>query len=487
LRRSFLNKNIQQIFDSVIKVYPGNLLKHKLNPRHKGQLKYSVQYDETNFGFLSRMAAEYGEWFYYDGKELVLGEPDSGKHVDFLIDGIQTFDMSISMTPAKFRMSGYDYSKDQLYKGKSSDQQVDGLSQFGKFALDESEDLFSQESLLTAGKPVYSQNELDEFIKFRRSSIASNMIVFKGRGENPDISVGTVVNVSGTRPEKGGRSNKESYGKYRITEIRHTVDGSGNYSNIFKALPDTAKFPPVNPHVKHPVGQPELARVTDNNDPEKMSRVKVEFNWQSDDRDSEWVRIGSFYSGGSDGKGMQFIPEKEAQVVIGYELNRPEQPFIITSLYPKKDGTRAVKGSNDEKLIYTMAGNTVELIDKRGENYIQITNSNKTDTAIKLEFKDNGIITMQTNGKVQITAQENISISAQQKLSLEAQDIEIKAQNGLTCEGQQKVSMKGMQISIEADTTAEMKGNVSAKLSSANTEVSGDVMTTIKGTIVKIN
>ncbi|MBS1948747.1 MAG: hypothetical protein JST47_13370 [Bacteroidetes bacterium] len=487
LRRTFLDKNVQQIFDSVLNVYPGNIIKKKLSPRHKSNIKYCVQYDETNFDFLNRMAAEYGEWFFYNGKEIVLGESNAGKEIDFMIDGIQSFDMAISLMPAKFKMNGYDYTKDQFYKGQSSSQQVEGLSQFGKFALDESENLFGQEALFIANKPVYNQNELDELIKFKRSTIASNMIVFNGRGETPEVSVGSVVNVSGTRPEKGGRSQKESFGKYRIIELVHTVDGSGNYSNAFKAVPETAKFPPVNPHVKHPVGQPELAKVTDNNDPDKMSRVKVQFNWPGDDKESDWIRVGSFYAGGDDRKGMQFIPEKEAQVVVAYELNKPEHPFIITSLYPKKDGMRSLQGNNDEKLIYTKAGNMIELIDKKNENKIRITNVNKDDTSLILEFKDNGQITIQTKGKVNISADDTMEFSAKQKISMKSQSIEIKADNDLSVEGQQNASLKGSQVSIEGQASAELKASGSAKVSSANTEVSGDAMTTVKGAIVKIN
>lgn len=487
LRRTFLDKNVEQIFDSVLNVYPGNIIKKKLSPRHKSSIKYCVQYDENNFEFLNRIASEYGEWFFYDGKDIVLGESSAAKEIDFVIDGIQSFDMSIALTPAKFKMSGYDYTKDQLYQGKSSSQQVEGLSQFGKFALDESENLFEQDSLFIANKPVYNQNDLDDLIKFRRSAIASNMITFHGRGETPEVSIGSVVNVSGTRPEKGGRSKKESFGKYRITELLHTVDASGNYSNSFKAVPETAKFPPVNPYVKHPIGYPELARVTDNNDPDKMGRVKVEFNWPGDEKDSDWIRVGSFYGGGDDRKGMQFIPEKEAQVVVGYELGRPEHPFVIGSLYPKKDGMRSLKGNNEEKIIYTKAGNMMELIDKKGENKIRITNTNKDDTSVILEFKDNGQITIQTQGKVNISANNSMELSANQKISIKAPTIEIKASNELNCEGQQKVSVKSAQISIEADGTAEFKANGSAKLSSANTEVSGDALTTIKGAIVKIN
>ena len=470
---------MRQIFETVLNDYPGNVIKKKLNPRSKSIIPYAVQYDESNFSFISRLAAEYGEWLYYNGQEIILGGSNNGGEVDFLIDGNQSFDMSISLMPVKFNISGYDYTKDQSYKGKSSTQPVEGLGQFSKFALDESENLFSQEAGMMANKPVYNQQDIDDLVKFRRSGIASNLIIFHGRGENPDLMVGSVINVSATRPEKGGRGSKESVGKYRITEITHSVDNNGNYSNRFKAVPETAKFPPVNQFIRHPAGQPELATVTDNNDPDKLSRVKVAFNWPGSDRDSDWIRVGSFYTGGEDRKGMQFIPEKEAQVVVGYEMSKPELPFVMTSLYPKKDGMRSRKGNNDEKAFYTKAGNLIELTDKQGENKIRITNENNAETAIIIEFKDNGAITLKTKGKVNVEAKENISLSAGQKLSLEAQEIEIKARN--------KVSVKGLSVSIVAETSAEVKAKASATLSSANTEVSGDAMTTIKGGLVKIN
>lgn len=479
LRRTFIKKSVQQIFDTVLNDYPGNVIRKKLNPANKNTIPYVVQYDETNFEFISRLAAEYGEWLYYDGQEIVLGSPGANKETDFIIDGNQSFDMAISLAPARFNMTAYDYTKDRSYNGKSSGQNVDGLGTFSKFALDESETLFSQEKLVIVNKPVTSQNELDELVKYRRSCIASNLVVFHGRGENPNLMVGSVIRVSASRAEKGKRSSEESIGKYRVTEITHSVDVNGNYSNVFKAVPETAKFPPVNPWLKHPAGQSELATVTDNNDPDKLSRVKVAFNWPGKEHHSDWIRVGSFYTGGDDRKGMQFIPEKDAQVIVGYELDKPELPFIMTSLYPKKEGMRCRKGNNDEKAFYTKAGNLIELIDKQGENKIQVTNVNNPETAIVIEFKDNGMITLKTNGKINIEAQENISIRAKQKLVLEAQEIEMKAHN--------TTMIRGSSVSIEADATADIKANASAKISSANTELKGDAMTTISGGLVKIN
>jgi type VI secretion system secreted protein VgrG len=480
LRRTFISKSVQQIFDSVMSPYPGNVIKKQLNPRSTKTILYSVQYDETNFEFLSRMASEYNEWFYYDGKEFLLGEPSAAKEVDFVIDGKQTFDMSITLMPTKFSLSVYDYTKNQSYTGKSTSQQVDGQSQYGKFALDESESTFSQEAMLVSEKPVYSQNELDEIIKFKRSGLASNLIVFHGRGENPDISISTVINVSGSKPQKGGRSATESFGKYRITEINHMVDGSGNYSSTFKAVPETVKIPPTNPFVRHPVGQMELAKVSDNNDPDKLGRVKVIFNWAGSDNESNWVRVGTFYAGGGDVKGMQFIPEKDAQVMISYESNRPENPFVITSLYPKKDGIRALVGTNDQKMIYTKAGNTIELTDKKGENTIQITNSNNPDTSILLEFKDPGQITIKTNGKINIQAQDNITISTQKDLSISAQNVDIEAQQNLTLKGSSQTNVEGSQISVKADSQLSVDGG-----GQATVKASGPL--TLKGAMVQIN
>ena len=479
VRRTFIKKNVQQIFDSVLNDYPGNIIKKKLNPAHQETISYAVQYDETNFAFLSRLAAEYGEWFYYNGQEILLGSPRPAQEVDFVIDGNQSFDMSIALMPAKFSMSAYDYRKDQSYSGRSSGQAVEGLGQFTRFALDESENLFSQEAPVIAAKPVSNQHGLDEQIRFRRSMVASNLIVFHGRGENPDLMIGSVISAGSTKPENGGRGSKESIGKYRITEITHAVDSNGNYSNVFKAVPETARYPPVNPYVIQPAGQPELATVNDNNDPDKMSRVKVSFNWPGKEKGSDWIRVGSFYSGGDDRKGIQFIPEKDAQVMIGYELDKPELPFVISSFFPKKEGMRSRRGNNEEKAIYTRAGNLIELIDKHGENQIRITNVNKDDTALLISFQNNGVISLKTKGKIEIDAQENISVKAGKKISLEAQEIEMKAEN--------KLSLTAVSVHVDADATVEIKANASAKLSSANTEISGDALTTIKGGLVKIN
>lgn len=482
-RRTFLESSLGDIVNKVLNPYPSNLLKRSVNPKSSDSLKYVVQYDETNFEFLARLAAEYGEWCFYDGQKLVFGKPDNQK-ADFKVDGTQTFAMSLRLQPAKFQYTRYDYMADETYQSRSTNQQVSGLGQWGDFTLDESEKLFSQESQLPLPKLVYNQRELDEVAKTQKAMEASRLVDFQGFGENPDLSVGTVISVKGTRITERGTS-EENFGNYRVTHITHSLDSSGNYSNTFRAVPDSVTCPPPNPSCRLPVGRPELAQVTDNEDPDKLGRVKVKFMWPDHNNESDWLRVANPYTAG--GEGLVFIPEVDAQVLIGYESNLAEYPFVMTGLYPQKKGITYTQRNNVQKTIQTKGGNKISLYDKDGEQKIELTNVNKSDTYVRLSFADDGKIAIETQGDITISGKD-IQVKAQNNLTLEAQnDIELKATNAIKIEGTASVDIKGAQIKAEADASAEIKATVQLSLEGTQTSVKGDAMVDVKGGVIMLN
>ena len=69
---SFENKSLKQIADDILKPYPKDVLKSKCDPVKTDSLSYTVQYNESRYDFLRRLAARYGEWFFYDGTQLIL-------------------------------------------------------------------------------------------------------------------------------------------------------------------------------------------------------------------------------------------------------------------------------------------------------------------------------------------------------------------------------------------------------------------------------
>lgn len=483
LRRTFLQCSLRDIVSQVLNPYPSNLLKQSIDPQHTDTLRYVVQYDETNFEFLARLAAEYGEWCFYDGLQLVFGKPDDQK-VDFLVDGMQTFAMALRLKPAKFLYTRYDYLADESYQSHSSDQQVSGLGQWGDFTLEESEKTFSQESQLPLPKLVYSQRELDEVAKTQKAMEASRLVEFQGYGENPDVSVGTVISVKGTRITERGTS-EENFGSYRVTHVSHLLDSSGNYANTFRAVPDSVTYPPPNPSFRLPMGQPELAKVIDNEDPEKLGRVKVEFMWPGDYKESDWLRVAHAYT--SDGEGMLFIPEIDAQVMIAYESNLAEYPFVLTSLYPKNNGVDYTQRDNVQKTIQTKGGNQISLYDKDGEQKIELTNVRKENTRVLLSFADDGRITIETQGDIRIEG-KNVQLKATNDIKLEAQhNIELKATNAVNIEGTASVAIKGADIKAEADATAKIKANAQLALEGTQTSLKGDAMVEVKGGVIMLN
>jgi uncharacterized protein involved in type VI secretion and phage assembly len=494
-RKVFADQSLRQIADAVLGKYPRNMLRRQIEPKHNAVLPYVVQYNETNFAFLGRLAAEYGEWFYYNGKELVLGDHASGKTVDFEVNGIQTCNMSIALRPLQFKLAAYDYTQDEHYQSVSADQSVDGLGKFSSFALEESEKLFGQASEQVLAKPFQNQQEVDEAAKTQKAVGANFLVDFRGSGESPDFMVGSVLDVSGVRPKKDGQT-KDSFGKYRVIELVHEVDGNGNYQNHFKAIPESAAYPPSNPEVAHPVAHSDLALVVDNDDPEKLGRVKVEFLWPSDSKESAWVRVGHPYTG--EGKGMLFLPEVGAQVMVGYQDRSPEMPYILTSLYPKSDSEEYTPKDNTLKQILFKGGNMLSFLDDpdSGKQQITISNVDRQEKAsLVISFADDGQIELQTQGDILLKADKdislkakNISLKADEKMSLEAMEVKLKANKSIEQEAGASLKLKGMEIKAEADTNAEIKANAQLKLSSsATTDISGGAMVKVEAAIIKLN
>lgn len=497
-RRSFLRGSVSDLFSKVLQPYPQNLLRKQLKPQNGSRRVPFTQYNESNYRFLCRVADRCGEWFYYNGQELLLGQPSGQPDTDFLVDGRQNFDVAMVLHPAAFSMSGYDYTENASFVGQSSSQNVDGLTTLSEFALNESDRLFSQSSLLSFDEIVGTQSEADELTKMERSARVASMVDFKGKGDTPTISVGTVLNVKGSRINLEGKRYEESFGKYRVISIRHEVNTAGSYTNSFSAVPESAQHPPRNPNVVNPLGETELAEVIANDDPDKLGRVRVKYQWSQgnqQDQESIWIRVGTFYTG--QGKGGNFVPEIGAQVVVGYELNLAENPFVVTSLYPKPgEEINYTSENNEKKVIGTRSGNTLLFYDKDGDQKIQIMNANKTDTHVVLSFKDDGKITIHAeNGLVEIKSKDlaieasnGISIKAEQSFELEANEIKLKANQNIALEASQNIQMKATsETKIEGTAGVKIKGAQLEAKADGMAEVSSSGVLTLKGTLVQIN
>jgi type VI secretion system secreted protein VgrG len=474
-RRTFVKQTLKQIYDKVLDSYPQNLLKRKIKLDDNPTIEYEVQYDENNYDFLKRISQEYGNWFYYNGQELIIGsyEDDSA---DFDIDGIQNYNMSISILPSRFGVYNYNYEKHEETSGISKDQKLSGLNKLTSFALDTSEKVFSQNSQIITASTSLDGSGLDDYIKLTKTMQAGSLICFNGTGENCDLSLGKIASVKEILFKDDGSNSEENLGKYRITDIAHIVDENGCYSNQFTAIPDSLPHPPVYQDLQKPVGNIEIAEVVDNKDPEKLGRVKIKFFWQRSDAESVWVRVSTLYSGA--GKGILFTPETGAQVIVGYQHNDPSQPMLLGSLYPKTDGEAYTSDDNKLKQIQTKGGNYITFDDTDNDQRIVLSNENYNKTSISLSFKDNGTIEIKTEGSLSLEGKD---------ISIKSQTLKIQADQTIEMEAQQSAKLKSAQFKIESDASMEVSTQGSLKIEGASVDVEGQAIINMKGALIKLN
>ena len=79
------------------------------------------------------------------------------------------------------------------------------------------------------------------------------------------------------------------------------------------------------------------AIVTDLIDPERLGRIEVLLPWLGEGQGNEvraWATLLTPYAG--DNQGFEFLPEKETQVVIGFEAGNPRRPSHFVGLFADK-------------------------------------------------------------------------------------------------------------------------------------------------------
>jgi uncharacterized protein involved in type VI secretion and phage assembly len=153
---------------------------------------------------------------------------------------------------------------------------------------------------------------------------------------------------------------------------------AAGYLNEFSCTPWKAHLSYVPPGAKTMDGL-VTARVTDNNDPRKMGRVKVQYDWQ-EHGETGWARMIS-PSAGAD-RGMMFMPEVGDEVLLGFEHGDMERPYVLGGLWNGVDGTPRNEfwggdvEKNNIKRIVTKSGHRIQLSDQPGQEAITIATPN---------------------------------------------------------------------------------------------------------------
>ncbi len=407
---SFTDVGLAEILEDTFSEYDRGKLETRFSPTSSDTIHYAVQHNQSAFDFASRLAAYYNQWFYYDGKKLVFGAPSEEETELSYGTDLQNFSVELSSVPNAFKYFTNDYLTDELHQKSSNEVTIPSEGYHG-FTNQKSKEVFTKQTQVYHN--LYNDENvrprLDEQVEAYTKAKALKQVVAKGESDNPGVNLGEVIFIQG-------------YGRYRVTKVSHTNTEGGIYKNTFEAVAaDFTVYPNMDIN-KFPKSGIQIATVVENNDPDGLSRIKVQFPWQKiTGQTTPWLRMMTPHAGAD--KGFHFIPELGEEVVVNFEMDNAERPFIAGTLYHgSAQASSWQSDSNDIKAIRSRSGHTITLDDTQGSEMITITDKNQN------------IIQIDTVG-------ESILISAPESISIAAKNIDISASESLTMAASENMSV----------------------------------------------
>jgi uncharacterized protein involved in type VI secretion and phage assembly len=192
--------------------------------------------------------------------------------------------------------------------------------------------------------------------------------------------------------------------------------------------------------------------VTDNKDPDKLSRVKVKFPTLSSDDNSWWAPLVS--AGAAENRGWFFIPEIDDEVLVVFEHGDIQRPVVLGALWNGKDKPTESNsdGSNKIRSITSRAGDKIELDDDKGTITIKDGGGAATltiDKANKITFEAaQGDVCIHCKDDLTIVANE-VSMEAKTAFEIVSQaDFKAGADSNVTIKGNAMLKIQGAQVGI---------------------------------------
>jgi phage-related baseplate assembly protein len=396
--QSYENKTLPEIIKEATEEYPQESQIHiegLINNEEK--IPYTVQYNESDYQFIQRLAKRYGEFFYYNGTQFIFGSRAQKTITLYEGGDLREVEFELLLKPQKFNYLSYNSQMTRTeVKGSEQTETQYKENPFQFTAIKASEKVFAKTTDQTYGAlpDEFRGDYLKDAVQREKESREQLMQV-RGRSRNPHVHIGCfvkLIDINGLPMET-----------YRVIDVTH-YQGEGIYYNEFVAIPDVFVAYYYDEQAL-PKAEQQPARVIDNNDPEGWGRVRVQFIWQEKHQTkTPWIRVVQPHTGAD--KGFYFIPEIGEEVWVDFEDQNAERPFVVGSNYNGKEFSKYHTAGNDKKVIHTRSGTKIILNDGEGSVFIEDPSGNT--------------YLMDGQGNINVSAPKNISFSAGENVNIKA-------------------------------------------------------------------
>lgn len=429
---SFENMTLADIITEVVQPY-SDTLTVTTNPQQTASLPYSVQYNETTYQFLSRLAQRHGEFLFYDNGQLYFGQTPQGKNIELYPDvDILGYSYELNMEHTNFHHAQHDYFK---YDNSEEDGYFNAqgsLHSLTDSVFSHSHSLYRKETLQNLHSSVQEDapfSQIESSTTVEGEGAKARMATCRMLTNRADICIGDRLTMLEYADEDG--LNQKKHEELLVIGVDYHATLDGHFENEVSAIPSGSTYAPYGLVDLYPVCESQRARVVDNNDPEQIGRIRVQFLWQElqGDRISPWIRITQPHGG--DDKGFYFIPEIGEEVMVAFENGNGEKPYVVGTLYhgQQHPGNQWPDNSNNVKAIRTRNGHTIEIHDEGQGGFIRIYDYQK-ENYILTYSTDEKLIKLESTGNIELYAANDIIMHAGHDISATADhDISESAAN----------------------------------------------------------
>jgi len=524
--RIFHKKSAKDIITEVLKEY-SSFIKFQFKTIGKAAVReYCVQFEESDFQFVSRLLAEEGFSYYFthaDGKHELIFANDTqhyfdaeSKKVEYDGGGVQPETPSVHswQRSYNFHTAGFDFRDyNEFTSTKDNKQLVKSKSKLNWGS-----------SITSAGYGSFHlEADGDHKHKFT-DSLNKDATVYAMEAEEAgfDVAQGTSnVNVlaAGGKFELDHPVNSEC-GRYLITHL-HIVARDGNsedthFSNRFSCGPADVQIRPKHNNFRKQVHAPQVATVEEvkatssDNSSDPYTQVKVTFPWNSE-QNSCWVRVVQQFSG--KGWGANFVPRVGQEVVISYINGDPDRPIVTGAVYngtnegPNYTATQSgwktmVKDSAYNEFRFDDKKGSEEIYMEAGKDHNWIVHNDQTgkvehDQILVVEndqkstIEQNRTATVSKGNDTLTVSKGNQTIkvdSGNHTLKIGKGGSTIDAMSAIKITSKTSIELKVGANSIKIDQSGvQIKGTMVKAKASAMGEVSAGGIMTVKGALTKIN
>ena len=443
--KSFEDKTLNDIINDVIDDYSDHL-DSEVDSRFTDTIPYCVQYNEANYQFLQRLARRYGEWLYNDGERIVFGNLPEGETVKLAYPSqdIPSYNVDLNMQHVAFNHVASSYNSYDANQKEGVEEMQKEYNTLSEQVFQASQNCYVKPTLQNLHSGGFANSDGRETIlnvstKTQARGQKAGMLTYSGNTYCSKLKIGSTLLIVDNyiTNSASNEKSKVNQDEILITELVHYFSADETYSNHFVGVPSACDYPPYSNSDVYPVAQSCRAKVTDNEDPNNLGRVRVQFDWQAqldDGMMTPWLRMAQPYAGG--GKGFSFIPEIGEEVMIDFEGGNAERPYVKGTLYngvgdPDGKWLPNNNSSNQIKAIRTRNGHTIEIHDEGDNGYIRIYDNEKENYILTFST-DEKLIKLESTGNIELYAKNDIIMHAGHDINASADnDVFIAAGNDM--------------------------------------------------------